>query len=65
MTEHMFGGLAWSGVYDGAPAIALSYYGGAALWVFDDGWKQVAQGATPRALFEAAGISPDEKERKP
>ena len=53
MSGYMIGVLAWHGVYDGWPAIVLSYCGGAALWAFDGDWKQVAHGANPRDLLAA------------
>lgn len=33
------GVIHWAGVWNGFPAIALSYYGGAKLWYFDGEWK--------------------------
>jgi len=55
--RHMLGVIAWSGVYEGRPAITLSYCGGAALWVYDVGWKREASGNNQRDLHEALGIS--------
>lgn len=33
----MFGTAHWCGTYEGNPALTLSYYGGAKLWVFEEG----------------------------
>ena len=52
----LIGVIAWAGLYDGRPAITLSYCGGAALWVYDAGWKQVASGDNQRDLHAAVGI---------
>ena len=35
----LIGTASWAGIFNGKPAIVLSYYGGADIWVFENGWK--------------------------
>lgn len=41
----ILGTVHWEGVFNGAPAIVVTYHDGAALWVFENNeWRKVAQG---------------------
>lgn len=41
----LFGAMVWSGTYNDLPAVIGSYYGGASLYVFENGkWKIAAKG---------------------
>lgn len=48
----MFGTCSWSGTYKGFPAIVLSYYGGAQLWICASGqWKSIATGICDNSVI--------------
>jgi len=50
--REMFGTCGWAGTYQCLPAIVLSYYGGAQLWVCDSGqWKSVAKGTCENSVI--------------
>lgn len=38
--EKPFGASHWTGTVNGDPAIVLSWYGGAAIWIFDGEWRK-------------------------
>ena len=53
----MIGTAHWAGRCDGNPALVLSYYGGADLWVWNDGWGVVMHAESLAELNKHLGIS--------
>lgn len=57
MRNRMIGTAHWCGTYRGKPAVQLSYYGGADLWVFDrDGWIIQVHASNLSELSEIIGL---------
>lgn len=49
---NLFGTLCWGGTYKGKPAVVGGYYGGASLYVFDDGeWKEITKGCSAKDVI--------------
>ena len=48
----MFGTYSWAGIYQGLPAIVLSYHGGAELWVLsNEKWISIAEGSAEKSII--------------
>jgi len=48
----MFGTYSWAGIYQGLPAIVLSYHGGAELWVLsNEKWQSIAKGSSEQNVI--------------
>ena len=55
--ERMFGTSDWCGTVAGRPALLMSYYNGAALWVFDGKWKREQTFPDLREAYKRLGVS--------
>lgn len=53
----MFGTSHWYGTIGPYPAVAVSWYGGAAMWLFDGQWKRDFKGKGLVDVYDHYGIT--------
>jgi len=61
--KRMCGTAGWCGRVNGKPALTLSYYGGATLWVYDGEWNDVIRENGLNRLHEIMGIGYEDSEQ--
>ena len=52
----MFGTSHWYGTIDSAPALVVSWHGGAGLWVFEGEWKRIKCFDSLAKAYEFLGV---------
>jgi len=50
------GTLHWGGTINGRPAIIVTYYGGASLWIHNGKWTRLIKAKSLPELEEAVGL---------
>ena len=55
--EKPYGTTHWAGTWNGHPALALAYWGGATLFYFDKEWKEIPF-SNLADLYDELGVTP-------